>query len=233
MYINNPNKTIVGHLSEMTELLLEWNNGLTKQQDEHGNTPLHFALSLESEKHGTLPLYAVPVKKGKAIATLLKITEPPLELTRQLLEADENSAFQPDRNGSFPIHIAASAGRLSAVIVLVTMFPGCAGLRDSDGRTFVHVAAKKKRYNIVAYACQTPALSTILNKQDIEGNTALHLAVEVGDWWIFACLFVNKQVDLNLSNKKKHTPLELSVNTIPTGLYCLLVTNISHMFSKV
>jgi ankyrin repeat protein len=214
---------MVGHLSEMTELLLEWNNQLTKQQDEHGNTPLHFALSLENETHGMLPLYAVPVKKGKAIATLLNITELPLELTRQLLEADAYSAFQPDRKGSFPIHIAASAGRLSSVIVLVTMFPGCAGLRDSDGRTFVHVAAKNKRHNIVAFACQTPALSTILNKQDSEGNTALHLAVEVGDWWIFACLFVKKQVDFNLPNKKKHTPLELSVNTIPTGLYCLLV----------
>lgn len=207
----------------MTELLLEWNEQLTKQQDEHGNTPLHYALSQESETNGILPLYAVPVQKGKAIATLLNITDPPLELTRQLLEADAQSAFQPDRKGSFPIHIAASAGRLSAVIALVTMFPGCSGLRDSDGRTFVHIAAKKKRYSIVAYACQTPVLSTILNKQDIEGNTALHLAVEVGDWWIFARLFVNKQVDLDLPNNKKYTPLELSVNTIPTGLYCLLV----------
>uniref|UniRef100_K3ZM88 PGG domain-containing protein n=1 Tax=Setaria italica TaxID=4555 RepID=K3ZM88_SETIT len=211
---------------EMTKLLLEWNKQLTKQQDEHGNTPLHFALSLESVTRGMLPLYAVPVKKGKAIATLLNISEQPLELTRQLLEADAYSAFQPDREGSFPIHIAASAGRLSAVKVLVTMFPGCAGLCDSDGRTFVHVAVKKKRYSIVAYACQTPALSTILNKHDIEGNTALHLAVEVGDWMIFARLFVNNKVDFNLPNNKKHTPLEFSINTIPTGLYCLLNSRI-------
>lgn len=55
------------------------------------------------------PSTQCPVKRGKAIATLLNISEPPLELTRTLLEADADSAFQPDRRGSFPIHIAASA----------------------------------------------------------------------------------------------------------------------------
>lgn len=211
---------------EMTELLLGWNNQLTKQQDQHGNTPLHFAVSLESDKHGMLPLYAVPVEKGKSITTFLNIREPPLELTKQILEADAYSAYQPNKQGSFPIHVAASAGRLSAVIIFVTRYSGCAGLRDTDGRTFLHVAVKNKRYNIVAYACQTPALSSILNKQDNEGNTALHQAVVVGDWWIFASLFVNKQVDLNLPNNMQHTPLGLSINTIPTGLYCLLHSQI-------
>lgn len=65
-----------------------------------------------------------------------------------------------------------------------------------------------------------------MNKQDNEGNTALHQAVVVGDWWIFASLFVNKQVDLNLPNNMQHTPLGLSINTIPTGLYCLLHSQI-------
>lgn len=207
---------------EMTELLLGWNKHLTKEQDDHGNTPLHFAVSLESDKHGMLPLYAVPVEKGRSITTFLNITKPPLELTKQILEADAYSAYQPNKQGSFPIHVAASAGRLSAVIIFVTRYSGCAGLRDTYGRTFLHVAVKNKRYDIVAYACETPALSSILNKQDNEGNTALHQAVEVGDLWIFASLFVNKQVDLNLPNNMQHTPLGLSINTIPTGLYCLL-----------
>ncbi|XP_062203236.1 ankyrin repeat-containing protein At2g01680-like [Phragmites australis] len=211
---------------EMTELLLGWNKQLAKQQDEHGNTPLHFALSLESETFRMLPLYAVPVKHGKSIGTLLNITEPPLELTKQLLEADAYSAYQPDKNGSFPIHIAASAGRISAVIIFLSKYSGCAGLRDSHGRTFLHVAIKNKRYDIVRFACQTPALSSILNKQDNDGNSALHLAVEVGHWWIFACLFVNKQVDLNLPNNSQHTPRELSISSIPTGLYCLLNSRI-------
>jgi ankyrin repeat protein len=57
-----------------------------------------------------------------------------------------------------------------------------------------------------------------LTSKTLRGNTALHLAVEVGDWRIFARLFVNNKVDFNLPNSKKHNPLELSINTIPTRL---------------
>jgi ankyrin repeat protein len=216
----------------MTELLLRWNKQLAKQQDEHGNTPLHFAVSVEeSLTHGMLPWYAVPVNKhGESIPTLMNITDPPLDLAKQLLEADPYSAYQPNKKGEFPLHVAASAGRLSAVRILVTEYSGCASLRDSRGRTFLHVAVKGKRYGIVAFACRTPALSPILNRQDGDGNTALHLAVEVGDWWVFACLFINKQVDLNLANNGRDTPRELCISSIPTGLYCFLVMQFLHCY---
>lgn len=190
----------------MTELLLGWNKDLIKQQDQEGNTPLHFAISLESDWQGLYPQYMVPVDSGASITPFVSIKEPSLDLTKQLLEADAYSAYQADKKGSYPIHIAASAGMLSAIVALVTRCSGCAGLCDNDGRTFLHIAVKKRRRDVVAYACRTPVLASILNMQHNEGNTALHLAVEVGDWWIFTYLFVNIQVDLNLPNTKQHTP---------------------------
>uniref|UniRef100_M8BNQ8 Uncharacterized protein n=1 Tax=Aegilops tauschii TaxID=37682 RepID=M8BNQ8_AEGTA len=163
---------------DMTELLLNWNKELTKKRDQLGNTPLHFAVSLETGTRGMLPQYAVPVINGTSITSFLNVVETPMDLTMLILEADAYSAYQPDEQGSFPIHVAALAGRLSSVIILLLKCPGCASLRDTHGRTFLHVAVMKKRYDIVRYACQTPMFSSIMNKQDNEGNTALHLAVE-------------------------------------------------------
>lgn len=210
----------------MNELLLGWNKDLVKQQDQQGNTPLHFAVSTESDYTGFFPRYIMPVDSGTSITPFLSVKEPPLDLTKQLLEADAHCAYQADKQGSYPIHIAASAGMLSAIIILVTRCSGCAGLRDNHGRTFLHIAVKKRRYHVVAYACRTPLLGSILNLQDNEGNTALHLAVEAGDWWTFAYLYANKHVALNLPNISRHTPRELSVRTIPTGVYCMLNSRI-------
>lgn len=195
-------------------------------QDIDGNTPLHFAVSLNRGPRVKVPQFAVSVRKETNMTPFLNA--PQLNLTKEVLDADTTSAFQPDKKGSFPIHVAASAGRLADIKVLVTRCPGCAGLCDANGRTFLHIATTKKRHDIVAYACQTQ-LTSILNKQDKDGNTALHLAVHVGDWRSFASLFVKQQVDLNMPNNVRQTPRELSVRMIPKGLYYALVSNLHNL----
>lgn len=194
----------------MTEMLLDWNDGLTEQGDEDGCTPLHFATSQVPGRNYRIS----PHSKFPWIRFTTSTTDIPL----LLLQASPSSAYQPDDSGSFPIHVAAAVGSNKTVSTFLEMLPDSACLRDAKGRSFLHVAVEKKRRSIVEHACRTPTLSCILNMQDNNGNTALHLAVQVGDAETFFLLFRNRQVRMNLTNNDGQTPRDLSLCDIPPGL---------------
>ncbi|XP_034579069.1 protein ACCELERATED CELL DEATH 6 isoform X2 [Setaria viridis] len=138
---------------------------------------------------------------------------------RRLLEANPAALYQPDKCGLYPIHIAASVGNKMLVAKFIRYCPSSAGLRDSIGRTFLHVAVEKSRRNIVSFASRTRSLAWILNMQDNDGNTALHLAAQAGSLRMFCSLFVNPQVHINIINKKVQTPLDIARCRIPPGMH--------------
>jgi ankyrin repeat protein len=174
----------------MSEILLGWNKELGKKQCDNGSTPLHLNLSRS--------YFMVSV----------------------LLESDLSVAYQPNGSGSYPIHIAASEGRLKAVISLLKNCPDCVQLCDAMGRTFLHVAVEKGSYNVVSYACETlSSLATILNTQDSNGNTVLHLAVQVGNLRMVCSLLRALPLQLSIPNNSGRTPLDLAWCSIPYGLF--------------
>ncbi|XBH81806.1 hypothetical protein VPH35_107305 [Triticum aestivum] len=175
--------------------MLEWNNVLASQRDNNGRTPLHFA--------------ATAVLGNQKILS-------------QVLKTNAEALYQPDHNGSFPIHMAASVGATSVVSEFIENTPNCAGLRDTRKMTFLHVAVDNKKISTVSYACKNGTLSWIFNMQDKNGNTAVHLAVQAGSVKIFCCLFRNRQVQLNLTNKKGETPLDIAYQNIPKGLHAYM-----------
>ncbi|KAG2643046.1 hypothetical protein PVAP13_2KG324500 [Panicum virgatum] len=179
---------------------------LTSQRDKNGSTPLHIAASLETW--------------SSCFSRLSEQFWPkPTSPTTQLLDANEFMVYQPDNEGSYPIHVAACNGRLKAVQILLGRFPECATLRDKRGRTFLHVAVEDKRFDIVKFASTGAEFSSILNEQDKQGDTALHLAVQVGVLSIFNILFRNRNVRLDLLNKDGLTPRDLSWINIPQRWY--------------
>ncbi|TVU49813.1 hypothetical protein EJB05_01151, partial [Eragrostis curvula] len=119
-------------------------------------------------------------------------------------------------------------GNVPSADKIITRFieyhPSSAGLRDSRGRTFLHIAAKKARRRIVAFACRTSSLAWILNIQDTDGNTALHVAVQSGCLRTFCSLLGNPRVQLSLANKKGQTPRDISLFNMPPGMYYKLST---------
>jgi ankyrin repeat protein len=182
------------------ELLLLWNKSLTTQVDKEGSTPLHFVQF-----------------SSKSTQTLEKV-----------FKANPAALYQADNNGFFAIHVAASVGATDAVRFFLRECPDSAGLRNAKGMTFLHVATKKRRLAIVSYACGNPSLAWILNMQDSDGNTALHLAIQGGRLRMFCALFGNREVNLNLTNNQGETPRDLSRSKLPRGMGYTWVRVVRH-----
>ncbi|KAL6897901.1 hypothetical protein ACP4OV_006860 [Aristida adscensionis] len=184
----------------MTYKLLSWNNALVTQKDENGSTPLHFAASLHFPGNRT---------RQKRVSTV-----------SQLLHADSFVAYEPNNEGLYPVHIAAMKNRCIALDVLLTRCPGCMGLRDNKGRTFLHVAVQNKATTVVRYACDREVkFASIMNIQDKDGNTALHLAVEARHLGMVSALLKNQGVCLNLMNNKYQTARDIAKSKIRQGFY--------------
>ncbi|XP_025828315.1 protein ACCELERATED CELL DEATH 6-like [Panicum hallii] len=183
---------------------------LTMQRDIDGSTPLHLAASTD-----WWPEVSFVSERFKHIWPRSKST------TTLLLDANICSAYQPDNEGLYPIHIAALADNLDVTKILLQRCPDCANLQDSKGRTFLHVATQPGIYKVARNACAEPELLTILNVRDNNGDTALHHAVHEGNLAAFSCLIQNPKVDLSIANKDELTPLHLSWVKIPQGLHYL------------
>jgi ankyrin repeat protein len=150
-----------------------------------------------------------------------------LNIVTKVFEANPAAAYQADHNGLFPIHVAATVSTRSTVDFFLKKSPRCAGLCNADGRTFLHVAVEKRRLNIVSFICRYP-VHWIMNVQDKDGNTAMHLAIKSGILRMCCALLANNKVQLNLSNNDGETPLDLSRRIIPRGLYYKAVI-LSHL----
>lgn len=200
----------------MVELLLDWNKDLTMQVDKDGSTPLHFSSSIFYWTYLFLRIQLLPRPPWCFFHWFPWIYSWTLE---KVYKANPAALYQADKNGFFPIHVAASVGGKGNIQFFLRECRDSAGLRDATGKTFLHVAIEKRRFDIVSYACRNPTLPWILNMQDSDGNTALHLAIKAGSFRMFCALFGNPKVNLNLTNNKGETPRDLSRSKLPSGMY--------------
>jgi ankyrin repeat protein len=196
---------VLEELAVMVKELLRWNKSLPTQVDRHGSTPLHFASSL------WLPFGFF--RRGRIIANIVA----------EVFEAYPAALYEADNSGLFPIHVAASVGSIRTIKYFLAMSPTSAGLRNAKGRTFLHVAVEQRRLSPVFFICQTRSVEWILNMQDKDGNTALHLAVKSRLLVMCCALLGNGKVHLNLSNGKGLTPLDLSRSNLPRAMHYALV----------
>uniref|UniRef100_M8AR75 Uncharacterized protein n=1 Tax=Aegilops tauschii TaxID=37682 RepID=M8AR75_AEGTA len=170
--------------SEMVRLLLEWKPcgpSLASQADGTGSTPLHFASS-----------------------------DGDLSIVRAILSAVPPSAVHMrDSGGLSALHVAAGMGHVRVAEALMKACPDAAELRDDRGGTFAHAAARGGHSKVVRLAIKKPTLHGILNTQDRDGNTALHLAVAARAPAVAEALMWKGKVRADVMNNEGQTPRRL------------------------
>ncbi|KAK3118078.1 hypothetical protein QOZ80_9BG0693930 [Eleusine coracana subsp. coracana] len=169
--------------SEMVELLLKWRPALANEVDSNGSTPLHFASSDGDHSVVRTILRAAPLR----------------------------TAYRKDHAGGLSaLHVASRMGHDRVVKEILKSCPDAAELRDEGGGTFLHAAAREKRSSVVALAVKDPKLRRILlNAQDGEGNTPLHVAVAAGAPRVVETLLRKGKIRADVLNNAGHTAFDL------------------------
>ncbi|KAI6702801.1 hypothetical protein NL676_011937 [Syzygium grande] len=173
-------------LSRIIELILGWEKIMEKRPeairegDEMGWNPLHYVAYL-----------------GK------------VEAVRLLLQHDTSVAYDLDKAGESALHLAAFRGCDDVIDELVKSCPDACDIINTKGQTALHAAVIGGRVNVVKYILEMPNQEDIINEQDNDGNTALHLAALNKDYAIISMLARDKRVDRLAKNKDHLTALDI------------------------
>lgn len=176
----------------MVSLLLRWRPSLVNDLDHNKSSSLHFASS-----DGDCSI-----------------------IEEILRHAPSSSAYLQDNEGLSALHVAAKMGNKPAVRLLLQFYPASAGIRDNYGRSFLHAAALQGHSSIVSHVIKNQMLENLLNQQDRDGNTALHLAVEAGEYGVVSKLLSSGKVQVHVMNNAGYTPSDLIEKS--TGFYSMV-----------
>ncbi|KAL6875776.1 hypothetical protein ACP4OV_013289 [Aristida adscensionis] len=167
--------------SEMVSLLLRWRPTLATDVDSNKSSPLHFASS-----------------------------DGDCSIIQEILTyAPPSTVYLRDSEGLSALHAAALIGNEPAVRLLVTLYPASADTRDNHGRSFLHAAAMRGHSSIISHVIKNPMLQHLLNEQDKQGNTALHLAVQAEEYKVVSKMLSSGKVQTHIMNNAGCTPSDL------------------------
>ncbi|TYJ40967.1 hypothetical protein E1A91_A04G178700v1 [Gossypium mustelinum] len=100
--------------AEATRVILEKKGNLTRERDEDGHTPLHYAVHLGGRK----------------------------SVVEELLQRDVSAAYIGDKKrGMTPLLMAARQGYLGTVRMILSLCPDCCEKVDNKGLNFLHYLA--------------------------------------------------------------------------------------------
>ncbi|KAF8412913.1 hypothetical protein HHK36_000885 [Tetracentron sinense] len=153
---------------------------LIKLADSYGKTALHYAAEANS-----------------------------IGIIRMLLRKDKTCAYEQDNDGNSPLHVAASSVKRRAVQVIIKYCPDTTELLNNTGRNALHLAVRKNIIGNVRRFLKLPEMRELINEQDDEGNTPLHIATMFHHYLMVRGLIQTGCADLRAKNKKGLTALDI------------------------
>ncbi|XVF31062.1 hypothetical protein REPUB_Repub16aG0112900 [Reevesia pubescens] len=171
--------------------LLEKHQSAILKVDDNGWTPLHYAAFLGKSRILNLFL------------TYESDDEKPIS------SRPDSIGSIRDKEGMTVLHVAAKEGRVKILKILAKLCPDIWDMQDNKGRTALHLAVGNEEFKAVKYILKTKLSNGLINEQDFEGNTPMHIAATQGYQSIFELFKRDKRVDKAISNKKGLGVLDL------------------------
>ncbi|KAK6782501.1 hypothetical protein RDI58_020297 [Solanum bulbocastanum] len=131
-----------------------------------------------------------------------------LDITRELLKLDMDLSGLQDNEGRTPLHWAVIKGRVNIIAEILSVSLESAEMITKHGETILHLAVKNNHFEVLRFLMETLDVSNLMNFQDTDGNTILHLAT-VRKLTIMIIYILKLGVEVNALNQKGHTALNV------------------------
>lgn len=132
-----------------------------------------------------------------------------VEAVRLLLHHNTSAAYDSDKEKQSAFHIAAFRGHIQVIDELVRSCPDACDMENTKKQTVLHAAVIGGQGNAVKHILRMPNRENLINKQDANGNTALHLAALHKEYDIIQILAQDKRVYRLAKNKDHLTALNI------------------------